>query len=78
MVPTPRADFPLGDPYDYSVLLWTRVYPTDAFRIDIPQCVTYKVYDGENGTGKVVSEGYALTGPDVDYTVKVSATPWAG
>lgn len=30
------------------------------------------MYDGENAIGKVVSEGFALTGPDVDYTVKVS------
>jgi hypothetical protein len=34
--------------------------------------VTYKVYDGEDGKGKVVSEGFAFTGGDVDYTVKVS------
>lgn len=56
------------------MLLWTRVVPTDTIRIDIPVCVTYKVYDGEEGKGKVVSEGFALTGPDVDYTVKVSFT----
>jgi len=39
-----------GDPYDYSVLLWTRAEPTAEAPIDIPVCVTYKVYDGQNKT----------------------------
>lgn len=48
------------------------MYPTDAFRIDVPQCVEYKVYAGEDGEGEIVSQGYSLTSSDVDYTVKVS------
>ena len=62
----------LGDPFDTSIILWTRAVPTDSFRIDVPQCVEYKVYSGENGEGDVVSKGYSLTSSDVDYTVKVS------
>jgi hypothetical protein len=65
------ADVP-GDPYDYSVLLWTRAVPAEAYRIDVPMCVRYNVYSGENATGSVVSSGYALTNADVDFTVKVS------
>lgn len=61
-----------GDPYDTSIILWTRAVPLDAFRIDVPQCVEYKVYAGENAEGEVVSQGYSLTSSDVDYTVKVS------
>ena len=63
-----------GDPYDYSVLLWTRAEPTESYRIDVPMCVTYKVYAGLDATGEVVTSGYALTSADVDYTVKVEAT----
>lgn len=37
-------------------------------------CVRYKVYDGKDATGQVVSEGYALTNVDVDFTIKVRAT----
>jgi alkaline phosphatase D len=59
----------IGDPYDYSVLLWTRAYPAGEYRIDVPQCVEYKVWTEDE---EVVSEGYALTGADVDWTVKVS------
>lgn len=64
-----RADG-VGDPYDTSVILWTRAFPSDDYLIDIPQCVTYKVYKGENATGDVVHQGWALTGGDVDWTVK--------
>jgi hypothetical protein len=49
--------------------------PSEAFRIDIPQCVRYKVYTGVDGKGEVVSEGWALTGADVDWTIKVGFCP---
>lgn len=39
-----------GDPYDHSVLLWTRAEPTAEAPVDIPVCVTYKVYTGQDGT----------------------------
>ncbi|KAG7566918.1 hypothetical protein FFLO_01297 [Filobasidium floriforme] len=63
-----------GDPYDYSVLLWTRAEPTAEAPVDIPVCVTYKVYTGQDGTGSVVASGHAFTSYDVDFTVKVEAT----
>ncbi|WVR08378.1 hypothetical protein IAU60_005433 [Kwoniella sp. DSM 27419] len=59
-----------GDPFDYSVILWTRAVPADTYHIDIPQCVRYKVYQGDDANGEVVSEGWSLTGADVDWTVK--------
>lgn len=62
-----------GDPYDYSVLLWTRAVPTETYSVDVPQCVEYKVYTGENATGEVVSSGYALSNADLDFTYKVEA-----
>jgi hypothetical protein len=36
----------------------------------VPQCVEYKVWAGDDESN-VVSSGYALTGADVDWTVKV-------
>lgn len=42
-----------GDPYDYSVLLWTRAEPTAVAPVDIPVCVTYKVFAGQDGTVSV-------------------------
>lgn len=62
-----------GDPYDYSVLLWTRAEPTETYRLDVPMCVEFKVYSGMNATGDVVSCGYALSNQDVDFTFKVEA-----
>lgn len=59
------------------MILWTRAVPDKNARIDIPQCVTYKVYDKQDGSGKIVSQGWALTGPDVDYTIKVSLLFWS-
>jgi alkaline phosphatase D len=38
-----------GDPYDYSVLLWTRALPVEQATVDVPVCVTYNVFDGLNG-----------------------------
>ena len=60
-----------GDPFDYSVILWTRAKPTGAYRIDIPACVKYKVWTDDRS---VKSEGFSLTGADIDWTVKVRQT----
>ena len=57
-----------GDPFDYSVILWTRVKPVGTYRIDIPACVKYKVWTDD---ASVKSEGFSLTGADIDWTVKV-------
>ncbi|KAJ9102982.1 hypothetical protein QFC19_004539 [Naganishia cerealis] len=63
-----------GDPYDYSVLLWTRALPVQQASVDVPVCVTYSVFDGLNASGNIVASGYAFTSYDVDFTVKVEAT----
>jgi phosphodiesterase/alkaline phosphatase D-like protein len=65
-----RAEDP-GDPYDTSVLLWTRAVPIGTYRVDVPMCVEYKVYSGANATGEAVTSGWALTNADVDFTVTV-------
>ena len=62
-----------GDPYEDSVILWTRAYPTDPARVDVPVCVKYAVYTDKSASGKAVSSGFAYTSYDVDFTVKVEA-----
>jgi len=62
-----------GDPYDTSVILWTRAVPAhehgDAFA-----CVTYRVYTTEDLSGTPLTQGVAWTAEDVDWTVKIEAT----
>lgn len=44
-----------GDPYDYSVLLWTRALPVEQAAVDVPVCVTYNVFDGLDGSVRISS-----------------------
>ncbi len=39
-----------GDPYDHSILLWTRAVGVQTAAVDVPICVTYEVFSGLNGT----------------------------
>lgn len=74
-----------GDPFDKSVLLWTRAVPTPYAQNplapvsaipdqSVPVCVSFSVFPNENLSGRPVSSGEAFTSYDVDFTVKVEAT----
>ncbi|KAI5118113.1 hypothetical protein M0805_003467 [Coniferiporia weirii] len=74
-----------GDPFDTSVLLWTRAVPIP-FALNpasppstipdqsVPVCVSFSVFSNERLSGHPVSAGQAFTSYDVDFTVKVEAT----
>ncbi|KAH8832807.1 PhoD-like phosphatase-domain-containing protein [Flagelloscypha sp. PMI_526] len=66
--------FTHSDPWDTSVILWTRAAPVDgsAVKPSIPICVSYKI--SEASSGNVIDSGDAFTSYDVDFTVKVEAT----
>ncbi|KAG6888551.1 hypothetical protein C0995_007423 [Termitomyces sp. Mi166 len=69
-----------GDPFDTSVLLWTRaqaVSPTDSTALpdqSVPVCVSYKIYSNPELSGSPADSGSAFTSYDVDWTLKVEAT----
>ncbi len=64
-----------GDPFDTSVLLWTRAVPIGAELPDqsIPVCVTFKIFNNAKLSGKPIDCGSAFTSYDVDFTLKVEA-----
>ncbi len=67
-----------GDPFDTSVLLWTRAIPatngTSAPDQSEPACVSYKVSTSPTLSGQPIASGQAFTSYDIDWTVKVEAT----
>ncbi|KAI0664598.1 PhoD-like phosphatase-domain-containing protein [Cubamyces menziesii] len=64
-----------GDPFDDSVLLWTRAVPIGSSLPDqsIPVCVSFKIFNNERLSGRPVDSGEAFTSYDVDFTLKVEA-----
>ncbi|THU99311.1 hypothetical protein K435DRAFT_828150 [Dendrothele bispora CBS 962.96] len=68
-----------GDPFDTSILLWTRavpVSPSGTHQLpdqSVPVCVAYKISTSSTLSGKVADSGQAFTSYDVDFTVKVEA-----
>ncbi|PPR03538.1 hypothetical protein CVT24_007024 [Panaeolus cyanescens] len=66
-----------GDPYDTTVLLWTRAVPTSPSGAEpdqsVPVCVAYEVSKESSFSGHPVDSGEAFTSYDVDFTVKVEA-----
>ncbi|KDR81547.1 hypothetical protein GALMADRAFT_239562 [Galerina marginata CBS 339.88] len=72
------SDLSNGDPFDTSVLLWTRAVPTSPTGAlpdqSVPVCLAFKIGTTADLTGKVVDSGEAFTSYDVDWTVKVEAT----
>ncbi|TRM56429.1 PhoD-like phosphatase-domain-containing protein [Schizophyllum amplum] len=66
-----------GDPYDTSVLLWTRAAPSSdsAAQPDqsVPVCVTYTI-SASPDLSSPIDTGAAFTSYDVDFTLKVEAT----
>lgn len=63
-----------GDPWDTSVILWTRAVPShsDSISDRVPICVKWEVTQDPNFRN-AVSRGEAFTSSDVDWTVKVEA-----
>ncbi|KAI0332126.1 hypothetical protein GY45DRAFT_1247315 [Cubamyces sp. BRFM 1775] len=64
-----------GDPFDNSVLLWTRAVPIGSTLPDqsIPVCVSFKIFNNAKLSGRPVDSGEAFTSYDVDFTLKVEA-----
>lgn len=67
-----------GDPFDDSVLLWTRAVPEAPSGAEpdqsVPVCVAFKISSSPTLSGKPIDSGEAFTSYDVDFTVKVEAT----
>ncbi|TDL18783.1 hypothetical protein BD410DRAFT_728167 [Rickenella mellea] len=64
-----------GDPFDTSVLLWTRAVPIGpAPDQSVPVCVSFGIWTTSALSGKPVDAGQAFTSYDVDFTLKVEAT----
>ncbi|KAJ8516452.1 hypothetical protein ONZ45_g6227 [Pleurotus djamor] len=66
-----------GDPFDTSVLLWTRAVPVSTAPNtpdqSIPVCLAFKISTSPTLAGRPVDSGEAFTSYDVDFTVKVEA-----
>ncbi|KAK0228472.1 PhoD-like phosphatase-domain-containing protein [Armillaria fumosa] len=68
-----------GDPFDTSVLLWTRAVPLPSGESSelpdqsVPICLSYQVFESADLSGSPVDSGEAFTSYDVDWTVKVEA-----
>ncbi|KAF8885980.1 PhoD-like phosphatase-domain-containing protein [Infundibulicybe gibba] len=67
-----------GDPFDTSVLLWTRAVPLtspDGQLPDqsVPACLSFAVHTSASLSGRPVDSGQAFTSYDVDWTLKVEA-----
>lgn len=69
-----------GDPFDTSVLLWTRavgVSPAGSSALpdqSVPVCISYKITTSPDLSGRIIDSGSAFTSYDVDWTAKVEAT----
>ncbi|KAJ6630716.1 PhoD-like phosphatase-domain-containing protein [Mycena sp. CBHHK59/15] len=60
-----------GDPFDTSVLIWTRAFPLGVGPDQsVPVCVSYKMFTSPALQGEVVDSAQAFTSWDVDFTVK--------
>ncbi len=73
--PTAAKASDQGDPFDTSVLLWTRAFPINGTPDQsVPVCVSFKIFDNPGLKGRPIDSGEAFTSWDVDFTVKVEAT----
>ncbi|EIN07516.1 hypothetical protein PUNSTDRAFT_114943 [Punctularia strigosozonata HHB-11173 SS5] len=77
---SPVLEHPQGDPFDTSLLLWTRAVPTPVANSEaggpdqsVPVCVSWKI-STSSSLSHPVDSGEAFTSYDVDFTVKVEAT----
>jgi hypothetical protein len=68
-----------GDPFDTSVLLWTRAVPVSPANSSelpdqsMPACVSFKISTSESLSGEPVDTGTAFTSYDIDWTAKLEA-----
>jgi len=67
-----------GDPFDTSVILWTRAVPLltasgEGPDQSVPACVEYRLSTNSDLSGPIISQGEAYTSGAVDWTVKVEA-----
>lgn len=67
-----------GDPFDTSVLLWTRAVPLATSSgvlpdVSVPVCIAYEISTTSDFSGSPLDQGEAFTSYDVDWTVKVEA-----
>ncbi|KAH8824649.1 PhoD-like phosphatase-domain-containing protein [Flagelloscypha sp. PMI_526] len=64
----------VGDPWDKSVILWTRAAPANGASPDVsvPICVAWRI--STDPDGDLLDSGEAFTSYDVDWTVKVEAS----
>ncbi|KAF9457170.1 PhoD-like phosphatase-domain-containing protein [Collybia nuda] len=68
-----------GDPFDTSVLLWTRAVPispdgsSELPDQSVPACVSFKISTSSNMAEKPADSGTAFTSYDVDWTAKLEA-----
>ncbi|PSR94097.1 hypothetical protein PHLCEN_2v4525 [Hermanssonia centrifuga] len=68
------GDFSNGDPFDDSILLWTRAVPLGSGPDQsVPVCVSFKIFDNAKLSGKPLDSGEAFSSYDVDFTLKVEA-----
>ncbi|KAJ4488125.1 PhoD-like phosphatase-domain-containing protein [Lentinula aciculospora] len=77
---TVLLDRNLGDPFNTSVLLWTRAVPvsppgtTELPDQSVPACLSFKISTSLDLQGNIIDSGEAFTSYDVDWTLKVEAT----
>ena len=63
-----------GDPFDDSVLLWTRALPINGVADQsVPVCVSFKIFNNPQLSGRPLDSGEGFTTYDVDFTVKFEA-----
>ncbi|PFH54415.1 hypothetical protein AMATHDRAFT_675 [Amanita thiersii Skay4041] len=73
------SDFSNGDPFDTSIILWTRTVPvspagsTSLPDRSVPVCVNFRISDSSDFS-KIVDSGAIFTSYDIDFTAKVEAT----
>ncbi|KAJ7063224.1 PhoD-like phosphatase-domain-containing protein [Mycena amicta] len=61
----------LGDPFDTSVLIWTRAFPLGTGPDQsVPVCVEYSMFSSPSTKGPPIKTDQGFTSWDVDFTVK--------
>ncbi|ESK93059.1 alkaline phosphatase [Moniliophthora roreri MCA 2997] len=77
---SPFLDDLKGDPFDTSVLLWTRAVPVSPDGTNelpdqsVPACLSFKISSNSDLSGTPLDAGEVFTSYDVDWTAKVEAS----